>query len=84
MSKKRMGKEVPKNLPENPKIDLKDIQAKIKSLLPNDAILCGHKLNHQLDHLKVLNHTLFIQGLPIFTKSFTKILNKAGLYSEFQ
>ncbi len=33
--------------------DLKDVQAKLKELLPNDAILCGQSLNNDLHSLKV-------------------------------
>lgn len=32
---------------------LQDVQHKIKSLLPKDAILCGQSLNFDLDSLKV-------------------------------
>ena len=32
---------------------LQDVQNKIKSLLPKDAILCGQSLNFDLDSLKV-------------------------------
>ena len=49
-----MGQQVPENLPEKPRIELKDIQEKVKSYLPKDAILCGHKLNQSLDMLKVI------------------------------
>lgn len=48
-----MGREVPENLPENPKIDLKDIQKKVLSYFPKNAILCGFNLHFDLHALQV-------------------------------
>lgn len=36
-------------------IDLSDVQAKLKEILPADAILCGQSLNNDLHSLKVIN-----------------------------
>lgn len=36
------------------KTDLSDVQAKLRQLLPADAILCGQSLNNDLHALKVV------------------------------
>lgn len=38
---------------ENVDVDLSDVQAKIKEILPKDAILCGQSLNNDFHALKV-------------------------------
>lgn len=38
---------------ENVNVDLSDVQARIKEILPKDAILCGQSLNNDFHALKV-------------------------------
>ncbi|GAB1609271.1 RNA exonuclease 5-like [Argonauta hians] len=47
---------------------LKDVQNKFRSLLPKDAILCGHSLNFDLDSLKMF-HPYVIDTSTIYNLS---------------
>lgn len=44
---------------ENVKTDLSEVQAKIREILPKDAILCGQSLNNDFHALKVVLSRFF-------------------------
>lgn len=66
---------------ENVKTDLSDVQAKIREILPKDAILCGQSLNNDFHALKVLLSIFlfyFVTNrnlLPFFLKIYLKMFH---------
>ncbi|XP_078415036.1 RNA exonuclease 5 isoform X1 [Cetorhinus maximus] len=70
------------------KTKLKDVQARLKKALPNDAVLVGHSLNNDLEALKMIHPNiidtslLFARGLGRRFK--LKVLVKSVLGREIQ
>ncbi|XP_041640211.1 RNA exonuclease 5-like [Cheilinus undulatus] len=70
------------------KTTLRDVQAKIKSLLPSDAVLVGHSLNNDLMALKLI-HPHVIDTSLLYRREFgqkfkLKVLAEAVLKRQIQ
>ncbi|XP_043567863.1 RNA exonuclease 5-like [Chiloscyllium plagiosum] len=67
---------------------LRDVQAKLKKLLPNDAVLVGHSLNNDLKALKMI-HSNIIDTSLLYARDFgqrfkLKVLARSVLGKEIQ